>query len=512
MTTHLIHTFTWPSWLTTERRGLCRDGNGRIWVALSGFNGVSNDIYVAYTDDEGFTWVLEQVTNNPAGAQGDQVIAVDSLNRLHLAWSGTGWGANPAVENIQYRRRTEAGWEAQVGITDGPAPFAYRFPTIAVDRNDNIRIIWPSNGTVAPLGDWKILLISRTATGWTPIEVVVPSPGPGTVQTLPVLAIGTDNYLHIFWQGDGWGSNPAFFNCQYIRGIPGSWGAVEQVTDVAVSQSGGSIALDSNNYPYITWYAQGWGANPAVENIQYRRRMAAGWGVQESITDSPDTQEIPAIALDLNGNVYVAWQGYGWGANPGVTQILYRQRTATGWQPTVLITNSPLISQNPNILWAANPTIGGYIADVPETGLSLAYGEDDQHAYFYYPVLSWPGPTPLTPSGVATNPATNVTENAARLHGLVQQDSGHWGYARFQWGLTTEYGNNTEWMGGYSTGDEFFSDLSGLAEGQGYHFRAQFRSFEGVIVNGQDRVFNTLSPLGPVTLISEDLAYLLEAG
>ena len=110
---------------------------------------------------------------------------------------------------------------------------------------------------------------------------------------------------------------------------------------------------------------------------------------------------------------------------------------------------------------------------------------------------------------VMTLPATHITENSARLHGMVINDGGLIGDVRFQWGGTAEYGASTPWLSGYVTGDTFFANLSGLAEGMGYHFRAQFRN--PIIVSGKDLAFATLSPLGPITLIPEDLVYLLEA-
>ena len=110
---------------------------------------------------------------------------------------------------------------------------------------------------------------------------------------------------------------------------------------------------------------------------------------------------------------------------------------------------------------------------------------------------------------VMTLPATHITEHAARLHGMVQDDAGKMGSVRFQWGLTAQYGANTSWVGGCVTGDEFEYDLNNLTEGMGYHFRAQFK--HGAVVSGKDMVFHTLIPLGPLTLIPEDLAYLLEA-
>ena len=116
----------------------------------------------------------------------------------------------------------------------------------------------------------------------------------------------------------------------------------------------------------------------------------------------------------------------------------------------------------------------------------------------------------IVSAAVMTQVATNVTESTARVTGQVIEDLGVVSEIRFQWGLTTEYGVNTPWQDGYAKGDSFFADLKGLAEGQAFHFRTQIRN-RGGVVSGNDRSFNTLSSLGPVTLVTDELINLLGA-
>ncbi len=111
---------------------------------------------------------------------------------------------------------------------------------------------------------------------------------------------------------------------------------------------------------------------------------------------------------------------------------------------------------------------------------------------------------------VLTRAAANITASAARVNGQVIEDLGVVSETRFQYGLTTEYGINTPWQHGYAKGDSFFVDLKGLGEGQAFHFRTQMRN-RGGLVSGRDMVFNTLSPLGPVTLVTDEIMHLLGA-
>lgn len=109
---------------------------------------------------------------------------------------------------------------------------------------------------------------------------------------------------------------------------------------------------------------------------------------------------------------------------------------------------------------------------------------------------------------VITRPATDIVSRGATINGVVADDGGIMGDVRFQWGLMADYGNETRWKSGYSTGDSFNEELSNLAEGNGYHFKAQFRN-KGGIVSGNDMVFNTPIPLGPVTLVTDEIVQLL---
>jgi hypothetical protein len=108
---------------------------------------------------------------------------------------------------------------------------------------------------------------------------------------------------------------------------------------------------------------------------------------------------------------------------------------------------------------------------------------------------------------VETLPATNITEHSARIWGVVRKVPVT-AMGRFDWGGSIEYGQETAWQYGLVSDDMFFVDLDNLAEGRAYHFRAV--AMGNIIVYGNDMTFTTLSPLGPVTFIQEELHHILE--
>lgn len=103
---------------------------------------------------------------------------------------------------------------------------------------------------------------------------------------------------------------------------------------------------------------------------------------------------------------------------------------------------------------------------------------------------------------------TNITEYSARLNGIVINDGDDIGAVRFHYGLTTDYGMVTAWQQGFATLDTFYADIAGLSPASAYHCRAEFHSSPQVF--SKDLSFSTLSELGGLTLVDEELLRQLE--
>ena len=211
------------------------------------------------------------------------------------------------------------------------------YPSIAIDSADNVHLVW-RDYALATTSD--IFYRRRTAGGWDAIEQVTAT-APGDWQSAPSLAIDSADNIHVFWAGDGWGANPARRNVQYRqRTAAGVWQAQEPVTDIAAHQRSHntSITIDNANVVHVAWSGLGWGTNPGFDNVQYRQRVAGVWQPQEAVTDVGQTQRFPCIALDSSGNVHVAWYAefapwaYVW-------DIYYRERVAGVWQAIAQLTN-----------------------------------------------------------------------------------------------------------------------------------------------------------------------------
>ena len=111
---------------------------------------------------------------------------------------------------------------------------------------------------------------------------------------------------------------------------------------------------------------------------------------------------------------------------------------------------------------------------------------------------------------VATLDATDVSENAAQLNGVVVDDLGFPGRVRFEYGATSSYGEATPWQDGFAAGVSFSALVGNFSEGGAYHYRAHFQNRAGVAY-GADKSWNTPSSSGPMTLMGDDVLQLLEA-
>lgn len=347
MPSYLIEPDIAPSGIGS--RTIARCSNGQLWCCYLVNDGANDQVWVSYSDDGGLTWTAEQMTV-VAAAQFPPSLAIDSQDNIHLVWFGNGWGANPGITNIQYRRRTTAGWDAQLGLTDDTIRRAS--PSIAVDSQDNVHIAWDGSDLGLPFVNRSIFYREWIAAGWQPVETVIFNATNG--QQLGQIALGSDDVIHVLWVGGGWGANPAFNNVQYIRKVTGVWQPREPVTDIAANQDMPAIALDAADNIYTTW-------GTGLFTGAYRRRTAIGW----------EAVEYPAcvggtISLDTTGVVYLV------GTDGPGGDLWYIRRVAGAWQPQEIIL-TPVDYAGSTLLWANHPTVGGVKTNISGMGLVLTH-------------------------------------------------------------------------------------------------------------------------------------------
>ena len=189
--------------------------------------------------------------------------------------------------------------------------------------------------------------------------------------------------------------------------------------------------------------------------------------------------------LDSGGGAFCNC-GFEWGPTPAMVNTTPTQSRTTGQFFSQLITG-------------LTPATDYYFRAFATNAAGTTYGTR----------LSFKTASGASPASVVTLPATNITEERARLNGQVANDAGLAGTVKFQWGQTAAYGMETPGLSGYVTGATFLADIGPLAEGEAYHFKAVFDNRFGTTY-GADMSFSTAVPEGPVTWVTEELL-LMEA-
>lgn len=392
-----------------QGRAIARTSDGTLWCAYGRQIAGLIQIFAAYSGDNGVTWIEEQVSfaGGPVLQTFGSAIAIDSNDNVHLVSSCTVAGG---IMHVLYCMRTAGvGW----GLMEDLAPLATRAqatPVIAVDSMDNVHIVWMGSDWGAfPLVN-QILYIQKTGGIWGAITLTTDANAP---QRRPSIVIDSGNILHLVWEGHGWGANPAIYNIRYRqRSATGVWSASEPVTDEANNQALACISLDSSMNPHVAWHGLGWPVNPADQQVQYRARIAGVWGAREAIGGDAVNETNASISLDTLNIIHVFWNR----PVAGLSNVRYRARTSGVWGGLVYLTHRAFAQGDITGLFAYHPVISGVSTNIPGEGyLMLLDGQDatgTQIEYWIPTGFVWkipPAPPPVPAISVMTLPATGVT-------------------------------------------------------------------------------------------------------
>ena len=225
------------------------------------------------------------------------------------------------------RAKSDSPWGVNERVDDGGTAYQME-PCLAVDPNGNAYAAWVDYRN----GNWDIYFSYRPAGGPWGAYVKVNS-DPGTAgQYLPAIAVDPNGNAYVVWGDERNGNWDIYFR---YRSAGGSWGSDVRVSDVAgtSSQIEPSIAVDPSGNAYVVWTD----SRNGNWDIYFRYRSAAGsWDPDFKVSDDEGTayQTGPSLAVDPNGNAYVAWTDF----RNGNDDIYFRYRSAAGsWDGNIRV-------------------------------------------------------------------------------------------------------------------------------------------------------------------------------
>ncbi|MFH0879554.1 MAG: hypothetical protein V2A34_07555, partial [Lentisphaerota bacterium] len=124
----------------------------------------------------------------------------------------------------------------------------------------------------------------------------------------------------------------------------------------------------------------------------------------------------------------------------------------------------------------------------------FTYRFTDTYAFWLYELKMFEEPPVISLPSCESLDASSVEENTVILHGNLTDDGGDLCQWRMQYGLTSLYSTNSDWVGNEVAVTHFSKLLLNLESNTLYHFRAQVKNGAG-IASGADGTFETGPPM-----------------
>jgi hypothetical protein len=357
------------------------------------------------------------------GKNSDPAIAIDSTNKVHVVYEDNTegiWGTDYEIMYVSYT--SDSGWSNATVISDGYNGFywnddwSYK-PSIAIDSNDNIHVVW-YDYTDGPWGsDTEIFHVQYSSdSGWSNATLI--SDGyMGTYwneggSSYPKIAIDDNDNLHVVWQDEtdgAWGIDREIMYAEY--NVSSGWTNATVISD---GYNGVYWNDDYSNNPVISCYNDQiyvvwedgtngvWGTDYEIFYVNYT--PSSDWSNVTIISDgymgnywNNEYSFNPDLIADYNGVIHVVWEdgtdGF-WGID---TEILYVNYTLnSGWtNVSVLSDGYSGVYWNDGLSRYPSICVGvGNIYIVWQDGTDGVWGTDYEIMFSSFTI-----PPPISPRG-----------------------------------------------------------------------------------------------------------------
>ena len=300
-----------------DQRKIVRDSQGRLYVAYRKKYPAGGDnpyhIFVSRSTDGGATWTVlngnRPIENTGNFMQRPPSIAVDANDTLHVVWYGN--DANHSAENdreIKYVRSSDGGatWSDWVNVAEVPGYNGQNLwqehPTLCVSGT-NVSVVWQGRDSSAP-NDSQIKFI-RSADGgrtWTPWQNVAPDPKRNFSRPTCVI---TSDERRMYLLGYGEINQTQQIQWTVSEDQGQTWAAWRPIAPDGMDQRHVSVVIDSANRLHAVW-RQGMASGPA--QIRYAAYDGNTWSATAPVAANPAAYLFcPSIAVTGQNGLWVAW-------------------------------------------------------------------------------------------------------------------------------------------------------------------------------------------------------------
>lgn len=177
------------------------DGNNKVHLVWQAYINAYNSERIFYANYDGSWSAPAIISTQPNSDFYDQMypcIVADSKNYLHVVWTG---GSNYADgERKVWYAKYNGVWQVPVAISTKPELNGHYMdnPCIAVDSYDNVHVVWDGIGNSVPA--FKQVWYTNCTTWWsTPIKISNADGMNASTQENPSIAVDSNNRIHVMW-------------------------------------------------------------------------------------------------------------------------------------------------------------------------------------------------------------------------------------------------------------------------------------------------------------------------
>jgi len=190
--------------------------------------------------------------------------------------------------------------------------FNQRVPSIAIDRQDRLHVVWYGADATSATGDEnQIKYVYSTDGGatwstWRNIAPVAGYAGQERWQEHPTIFVSDDQTVSIVWAGrDEWYQRAAQIKLTQSYDGGRSWTPWRNIAPTQYSRSRPSLVAKGD-----TFYAFAYGSRGGIQQILYTISTDGGqqWSPWQQVAASTQDQRHVSAAIDQRGTVHIVWR------------------------------------------------------------------------------------------------------------------------------------------------------------------------------------------------------------
>lgn len=288
---------------------LSTDPDGRVYLAWVDTRGGGPGIFFNRSDDGGSTWLAtdRQVHLFPSAESAifDPEVWGDGRGNVYTVWRAQSGG-----DDIWFAASRDFGatWKAAVRISSRRTGF---LPHLSADRKGRVYVIWYEQLSFGDRYAVHFNTSSDRGETWLPRDVRLDPESPPGFAALPQLASDDDGHVYVVWREARRGPQVVLFVASSDAGK--TWSPPVKLNQSDHHTEVPKVAADGAGHVYVTWMDWRHGEKP---DIYFTASADHGktWLPKDLRlnTNPPGSAEAfdPQLGTSRKGHVYVTWMDW----------------------------------------------------------------------------------------------------------------------------------------------------------------------------------------------------------